>query len=111
MVRPLSPRELIHRRYVPVGSLRVNVAFALLPLGELDLVVLDLLVGDQAEKMRDTVEPSAPLLIGIEDVPRRKLRVGGKQHVVTGARIVVPAAGRFDIHGTELPGFARIVDT
>src|SRR5215469_9839862 len=101
----------VHLGYVLVGAVAgFLVALRLLPLGELDLVALDLLVGDQAQEMRDTVEAGAPLIITVHDVPGRERRVSRLEHVVPGAREIVPASVRLEVHRTQLPDLARIVD-
>src|SRR6185503_16681142 len=67
-------------------------------------------VRDEAQEVADDVEASAPLVVGLHDVPWRPRRVAGLEHVVARARVVVPAAVGLQVHRRQLPGLAPIVD-
>ena len=59
--------------------------------------------------MRDTVQPGTPLVVGINDVPRRPAGTRGGKHVVTRPGIIIPAFERLQVHRAELPDLSRIV--
>ena len=40
--------------------------------------------------MRNEVEPRPPLVVRAQEIPGRKVGVGGLQHLVAGAGVVVP---------------------
>jgi len=50
----------------------------LLSLGQLYRRLLDSLIRDQTEKVRYAVNPRAPLVIGVDYVPRREWSIRGK---------------------------------
>ncbi len=49
------------------------------------------------------------LVVGLDDVPRRLLGVGMREHGVLGHGIFHPLGARFDVHRAELPTPRRIV--
>jgi hypothetical protein len=57
-----------------------------------------------------TIEPGTLLVVAAHDVPRSEWGIGGGEHVVAGAGIVIPPAVRVEIHRRELPDLARVVD-
>src|SRR5258708_15009538 len=97
-------------RHSLVGPIRrLLVTFCFLAAGQLDLVALYFAIRNDAQQVRDTVEPRAAFVVRIDDVPRCGLGVGGLQHRVPGAREVIPAAVRIQVHGAQLPNFASVV--
>src|SRR4030095_3304251 len=72
---------------------------------------LHLLVGNEAQEVRNTVEARPLFVIRTQDVPGRNLRIGGLQHHVARGRIVVPAAARWEVRRTQLPLAQLIGDT
>ncbi len=79
-------------------------------LGSVTRSLRQMLVGDRLQDVRDTVEPRAPLVIRVQDVPGRVLGVGGREHPVARPRVLVPARPRLDVHRRQLPAPQRIVD-
>src|SRR5262249_46742384 len=79
-------------------------------LRQLDLRVRHFLVGNRPQDVRDAIEPPAPLVVGLHDVPRRVLAVRLFQHHVARPRVVVPAPVRFEVHWAQLPLPERVVD-
>ena len=77
---------------------RLDIAVSLLPLRQCRLIARQLLVRDLLQKVGDDVQPGAPLVVGAHDMPRRPGGVGGLEHVVARARIVVPAAVGLEVH-------------
>src|SRR5262249_55042053 len=71
-----------------VGVVGLAVAASLLPLRQLDLLGGQRLVRDLAEQVGDDVEPRAALVVGGGDEPRRPGRVGLREHLVAGPRVV-----------------------
>src|SRR5262245_38650624 len=67
---------------------RLAVAPALLSLRQLDLLSRQLLVRNQGQQMRDDVEPPAPLVVGLRDVPRCVIRIASGEHLVACPRII-----------------------
>src|SRR4030095_13550575 len=88
----------------------LRVAAALLALRQFDLLRLRGLVRNLAQQVRDDVQPGALLVVRPHYIPWGELEIGGCEHFVAGARIVVPAAIGLQIHRRELPDLARIVD-
>src|SRR5262249_54457311 len=70
---------------------------------QLQLLPLDLLVGNPAEQVRDAVETGALLVVRADEVPGRVLRVGRLEHHVAGAGVVVPALAPREVHVAQLP--------
>ena len=50
-------------------QVRFRVATRLLPFGQRDVAVGEGLVGNLAEQVADDVEPAAPLVVGVRDIP------------------------------------------
>ena len=71
---------------------------------------VDVLVRDQRQQVADAVQPRAPLVVGVDDVPRRLLDVGVAEHLVLGARVLDPALARLEVHRAELPAAHRVGD-
>src|SRR5215471_10090016 len=69
-----------------------------------------LIVRDQAQEMRNTVQACAALVVRAYDVPRRLGRIGDFQHAVARPRVVVPAPPRFQVGGTQLPLPQRVLN-
>src|ERR1700730_5248876 len=78
---------------------------------QLDGLVGDLLVGNQAQQVRDQVQAGAFLVVGVHHVPWGLLDVRERKHLVFGLGIVHPARPGLEVHGAQLPAFARVVDT
>jgi hypothetical protein len=90
----------IYGRDLLVGAMRrFRIAVGLLALGQLDLLSIDLLVRDHTEEMSDAIEPRAPLVIGVNDIPRGKRHVCGKKHIVSRAGVIIPTSMRLEVHG------------
>ena len=53
--------------------------------------------------MRHHVQPGRPLLVALDDVPRRLGDVGVHHHLVLGAGVVLPAGDRLEVHRGQLP--------
>src|SRR4029078_10907857 len=81
-----------------------------LRLGDLGQIYIDLLVWDAVEQMTDEIQPRAPLVVGGDDVPGRRWRVGGPHYAIVGRRVVPPAPHRFSVHRAQLPVFHRVLD-
>src|SRR5713101_8942033 len=60
--------------------------------------------------MRNAIQPGPLLVIRVNDVPGCVLAVGRFQHAIACARVVVPAAEGFQIHGAELPLPERVLN-
>ena len=67
---PLRARSK-HLGDEPEGVVGILVVPAVLPLWQLDLLARQLLVGDLAQDVLQDVEPCPPLVVGMDDVPRR----------------------------------------
>src|SRR4051812_36552282 len=102
-IRPLAvgprsgPSCVATPRSVALGDeavrvVRLHIAVGSLALGQGDLLARYLFVGNDAQKVRDAVQPSPAFLIGIDDVPRCFRPVGGSEHCIARPGIVVPAA-------------------
>src|SRR6516164_88498 len=90
---------------------RLIVVLALIrSFRQLDFGPLHFLVWNQSQDMRDAIEPRAPLVIGMNDVPRRVPAVGFVQHHVAGARISIPAPERLEIHRAQFPLPQWVID-
>ena len=61
--------------------------------------------------MGDAVEAGVPLLVRLDDVPRRDVGVGVDEHLVLGAREVDEPAPRLDVHAAQLPAARRVVQS
>src|ERR1700757_1713091 len=90
--------------------LGLGVAFGLLAGWKFWWGVGDFLVGNPAENVRDAIEACSFFIIGGHDAPRGGCGIGCSQHGIAGAAVVVPAAVRLEIHGTQLPAFGGILD-
>ena len=53
-----------------------------LRLSKFHLFPLDLIIGNEAQAMRDTIETHPLLSVGMQDVPGCSFRIGGLQHHV-----------------------------
>src|SRR4029079_2866756 len=60
--------------------------------------------------MRNRVEASLFLIIGVDDVPRSFLAVSVLEHDVLCLRIVDPTLARFHVHRAQLPTLNWIFD-
>ena len=60
--------------------------------------------------MGDAVEAGALLVVGVQDVPRCVLGIGGLKHQVARAGVFIPFLARRQIDRAELPLAERIVD-
>src|SRR5262245_23182170 len=96
--------------YILERVVGLAVAAALLTIGKLHLLARRLLVWDLVEEVGNDVEAGAALVVGARHVPGREIGVGGGEHLVAGARVVVPAAVGLEVHRRELPDLARVVD-
>ena len=99
-------------RQTAAGDRRLVVVFFLVRTRrQLDLVVIDLLVGNLEQDVGDSVQPRASCHTRMDDVPGRVLGVGILEHHVACAVVVAcPAPVRFDVHRAQLPLADRIVD-
>src|SRR5262249_13732862 len=88
----------------------VVVGALVFALEQLYFLPLHLLVGNEAQKVRDTVEPRPLLVVRTQDVPGRSLGIGGLKHHVARVGIVIPAAARWQVRRTKLPLPQRIRD-
>src|SRR5262245_25095568 len=88
---------------VPPRQLRFDITARPLTLGQDDVPGGGWLVRDLADQVADDIEPTAHLVVGVGDPPRRPRRVSGGEHNVPGPRIVIPAAVRLEVHVRELP--------
>src|SRR5512145_3263028 len=80
-----------------------------LTLGELDLFARHFFIGDQAQEMRDAIQPCLALIIGRNNVPRTFGGVSALEHFITCPGVVVPAGLGMHIHRAELPDLAIIL--
>src|SRR5262249_43310674 len=78
-----DPAAVLDGRLVVVG-------LRLVTTGQLDLFCRRSFVGNKAEEVGNEVQPRPPLVIGAHEIPRRKIGVGGLQHLVAGTGVVVP---------------------
>src|SRR5829696_838183 len=93
-IRPdlLVPRCCLERcGDVPQREIWLHIAAGPLPLGQLDVVVGEWLVGDLAQQVADEVEPASLLVVSPSDVPGRQGGVGGGEHGIPGPGVVIPA--------------------
>ena len=88
-----------------------DIAFVAFALRQNDLRLLDILIRDLAEQMRDAVQPCALLIVTVHDPPPRFRDVGTLEHFFLGGSIILPAPTRFKIHRRQLPLLERIVNT
>src|SRR4030095_12658530 len=70
-----------HLFYAFVRVMRLAIVALLLPLRQIDLLSGQLFIRNLAEQMRNYIEPSASLVVGSRDVPRRIAGVGRHEHV------------------------------
>src|SRR6201982_3892759 len=70
---------------------------------QFDLFLLNALVGDHRQQVRDAIQPRAPPVLGTDEVPGRMLGIGGLEHQIARFRIVIPAPIGFDVHRAQLP--------
>src|SRR5215510_6644320 len=78
--------------------------------GQLDLDARHLLEGNLLQDVGDAVESGSPLVVRSHDIPRHVLAIRLVQHLVTCARVVIPASVRLEIHRTQFPLSQRVVD-
>ena len=69
-----------------------------------------MLVGHLGEQVVDGVEARRPLVLALDRVPRRLGDVGELEHLVFGARILLPLADRRDIRFGKLPATHRVFE-
>src|SRR4029434_3667919 len=86
----------LERRLVVVGVLLGS-------LGELHLLALYFLVGDQAEQVTDAVEARATLVVRGDDVPGSPFRVRRLKHHVARPRVLEPSTPRAHVRRARLP--------
>src|SRR5262249_49162163 len=79
--------SVFHRSLIVVGSLAGD-------LWQFHRLFVNLLVRNQAQQVRDTVEARSLFIVGAHDVPWRCIGVGRGHHHVAGARVVIPTAAR-----------------
>src|SRR5260370_16290577 len=96
-------------RNKPVLIMRLRISMRFLPLGKVHYLRGNLLVGNHAKQMRDAVQPRAPFVVGLHHVPGSELTIGCRERGVSGPRIVVPAAMRFQVHWTQLPPLSSLL--
>src|SRR6266853_2727980 len=92
--------------YDPEGIVSFLVVAAVLSFRQLDLRPRQLLVWDPAQEVGENVQPRPPLVVGVDNIPRRPRGVGGEEHLVAGPRVIVPTGIRFEVHVGQLPDFA-----
>src|SRR5438128_11731848 len=88
---PRSQRDSEDLRDDPEWVIGLLVVAWFLPFRQFDLRARQLLVGNLAQDMSEGVEPRAPLIVGVNDGPRRPRGAGGEKHLVACPRGVVPA--------------------
>jgi hypothetical protein len=96
--------------HVLIISGRLSVAAGLLSLRQSNSFAQYIFVRNQAEQMRDAVQPRAALVVCLHHVPWRDSAVRRGHHLVARTRVIVPASIGFEIHWTEFPDFADIMD-
>src|SRR5205823_9714109 len=76
---------------IPAFQRRLVVVLTLVrSFGELHFLSRHLLVGDETEKVCDTVQPGTPLVVRANDEPRCILRIGRFQHQVARPGVSIP---------------------
>src|SRR3954447_14138310 len=75
--RPWSVPYDVARGYEPLARLRRALVRAPLARGKLDVLdVVDMLVRDRRQQVRDQVQACGALVVGLDDVPRARVGVG-----------------------------------
>src|SRR5262245_47516508 len=87
---------LLGNELVLISRLAITARF--LPLGQLYFLARRLLVRNPAQEVGDEIEARAPLVVRPHHVPRRPFRIRRLEHLIAGARVVVPGAGRLEVH-------------
>jgi len=72
-------------------------------LGEFHLGPLDVVVGDGLQQVVDHIDARLALVLRLHDVPARRVDVGVHEHLVLGARVVLPPGDGLQVRGRELP--------
>src|SRR5919106_1554211 len=96
-------RLLLHRRaHVATGRRWAR--------RQLDWLRRQIAVGDLRQQMVDAVQPGVTLVVCVDHPPWGLLGVGVCEHLVLGARVVLPAVAGLDVHRRQLPAFGGIVE-
>src|SRR5207249_12169598 len=90
------------------GRIIVGVLFG--ALGQFDFFLPYLLIGNDAQEMRDAVEACALLVVGSHNVPGRGVGIGGIEHHVARAGVIVPARAWGQVYRAQLPLTKRVLD-
>jgi len=104
-------RSILFRNETTVrdrGDVVVEVFFG--SVGQLHLFPWQFLVGNQAEKMRDEIQPRAAFIVGPHNMPRCVFCICRFQHLIPRAGIRIPFAARGQIHRAKLPLPQRVLD-
>src|SRR3954462_4171166 len=101
--RPDAPSVLLRHEAPPCDRGLVVVTVLLRPARQLHRRPIELLVREKLDHMGDRVQPGALLVVRSDDVPGRVALVGGGEHRIAGARVLVPLAARRQIHRAQLP--------
>ena len=72
-------------RHELIRVVRLDIAMGLLSLRQCRLIARQVVVQNLRQKVRDDVQPCAPLVVGAHDVPRRPGSDGRLEHVVAPA--------------------------
>src|SRR4029453_6234004 len=67
-------------------------------------------VRDLTAQVGDDVQPTAPLVVVVHDVPGRPPRARLDQHRVASPEVGIPPAVGLQVRGRELPDLPRVVD-
>src|SRR5215510_5268345 len=79
-------------------------------LGKFNFFARHLLIWNKAQQVGDAVEAGALLIVGVQNVPRCMLGIGGLEHQVARSGILIPFLARGQIDRAELPLAERILD-
>src|SRR3954469_20327472 len=109
-MRPDAPSVMLRDEAAACDRGLVVVTVLLRPIWQLHRRPIELLVREKLDQMGDRVQPGALLVVRSDDVPGRVALVGGGEHRIAGARVLVPFAARRQIHRAELPLADRILD-
>src|ERR1041385_939673 len=74
------PSELF--RYIFIGIIRFFIFVGLLAVGQFHLLAPDFLVGNVAQEMSNDIETHTSLVVGVGNVPWRKMSIGSRKHFI-----------------------------
>ncbi len=93
------PQSVNFGHEVLIRERRPYVALCFLTWRQLDRRWCQVLIGDQAQQVLDTIQARVLLHIRVYDTPRRLLDIGVGKHGVFGFGVFHPALARLQIHG------------